>query len=63
MADAWVVRVGEKEMAQKGCQRSLRRAGGTVFLPLKGIWRSEKLFCAERERSVSLESNCQVVLF
>jgi hypothetical protein len=40
---AWAVRgmavvsgVGEKVMVAKGCQRSLRRAGGTVFLPLKG---------------------------
>lgn len=27
---------GANVMAQKGCHRSLRRAGGTVFLPLKG---------------------------
>lgn len=39
-----VVGEAEKEMVAKGCQRSLRRAGGTVFLPLKGSWRREKLF-------------------
>lgn len=36
-----------KEIWASGCQRSLRRAVGTVFLPLKGSWEREALFCCQ----------------
>jgi len=38
IAEAVLVVVGEaeNEIVANGCQRSFRRAGGTVFLPLKG---------------------------
>lgn len=43
-AEEVTVSAGWNEIRQKGCHRSFRSAGGTVFLPLKGSWRREKLF-------------------
>ena len=40
-------------MVASGDQRSLRRARGTVFLPLKGSWRRASLFCQDRRKRVS----------
>jgi hypothetical protein len=34
-----------KVSVARGVQRSLRRARGMVFLPLKGSWRRDLLFC------------------
>jgi len=36
--------LGANFIKAKGCQRSLRSAAGTVFLPLKGSWERDALF-------------------
>lgn len=43
-----------RESVQKGVQWSLRRARGTVFLPLKGSWERALLFWFEAFVSIDL---------
>ena len=49
-----LVAVWEGEAAE-GVQWSLRRAGGTDFLPTKVNWRRARLFCREEGKKVSAE--------